>query len=536
MAVFLSKTLSAMRMLLPCCLLFLAVALCAQAGEDAPRPNIVLIMADDMGFSDIGCYGAEIETPNIDRLAAEGIRFTQFYNMAKCETTRAALLTGLYRGDHRAQSMGQLLRDAGYTAIHSGKEHFSSWVPAHCYATESFDRAFTFWASTEYFVPPDSTFRQPYILNGRELHPSEFEVREPPFYQTDAITAYALRWMDTLLAERPEQPFFLYLPYHAAHYPLQARPEDIAKYRGRYRAGWDVIRQRRFDRQRLLGVVPPEARLSPPRGNINQYRGHPGGDEARRALIPLYRPWASLTPAEQDALDLEMAVFAAMVDRLDQNIGRVLAYLEAAGQLDNTLILFLSDNGSCPYDSNRDFDDPPGGAASYRTLSAAWANVGNTPFRFYKQFGHEGGPHTHFIARWPGVIAPGSLTGQPAHLVDILPTLLEVAGGAYPQRVGDEPAIPLHGRSLLPVFRGEQRPEPAFLLSGFGERFRMFRQGDWKLVRVNDGSWQLYHLGDDPTELDDLAGRHPDRVQAMEQAYREVMADLESARRPAGSR
>lgn len=500
---------------------FILVLACSRPEEKPIRPNIVLIMADDMGFSDIGCYGSEVATPNIDRLANEGMRFTQFYNMAKCETTRSALLTGLYRGDERAQSMGQLLRDAGYTAIYSGKEHFSGWVPEHCYATESFDRAFTFWASTEYFVPPDSTFRKPYILNGRELHPSEFEVSQTPFYQTDAITDYALRWMDTLVAGK-EDPFFLYLPYHAAHYPLQARPEDITKYRGKYRKGWDEVRRQRFEKMKKLGVIPETAQLSPPEGNINEFRGHPKGDEEIRAKIPLYRSWESLTPEEQDALDLEMAVFAAMVDRLDRNIGRVLSYLEEKGKLDNTLILFLSDNGSCPYDSNRDFEYPPGGRESYRTLSAAWANVGNTPFRYFKQYGHEGGGHTHFIARWPGVTKPGSLTDQPAHVVDILPTLLEAAGTDYPAQANGETTLPLHGQSMLPIFRGGQRTAPQYILSGFTERFRMFRQEDWKIVRVNAGDWELYNLREDPTEMHNLAGAQPEQVEELVNHYEAV--------------
>ncbi len=500
-------------------LLCACACLSCQQKELPPRPNILLIMADDIGYSDIGSFGAEIETPHLDRLAEEGIRLTQFYNMAKCETTRSAMITGLYRGDARARSMGGLLRDAGYYTITSGKEHFSDWVPDSCYATYSFDRSLTFWATTEYFVPPDSTFSRPFFLQGRELHAREIKAEQQPMYKTDFITDYALRWLDTALLT--DRPFFLYLPYHAAHYPLQARPADIAKYRGKYRRGWDEVRSERYRRMLELGVIPASAPLSPPSDNVNRFRGHPEGFAEERRAFPLYRPWSSLDAAEQDDLDLEMAVFAAIIDRMDQNIGRVLDHLDKAGQLDNTLILFLTDNGSCPYDSNRNFNIPPGPADSYRCLSAAWANVGNTPYRYFKQYGHEGGSHTHFIARWPGVIPAGALSPEPAHVVDLLPTLLEAGHGAYPESVNGRPSLPLHGRSLMPVLKGGEREDPAYIISGFSERFRMYREGPWKIVHLNGTGWELYNLAEDPTELHDLSDEDPERVEAMLGRYRD---------------
>ena len=359
---------------------------------------------------------------------------------------------------------------------------------------------------------PNIAWQNPFFLNGEEIAAEDMPVSDPPFYKTDVLTDYALDFLDN--AEASGKPFFLYLPYHPGHYPLQAREEDIARYRGSYLQGWDAVRAARYERMRELGVVPVNARLSPPEDNVNAYRGPYRGDIYR------YRPWESLSEAEQDALDLEMAVYAAMIDRLDQNIGRVIAKLERMNALEDTLIVFLSDNGACPYDSNRDFSIPPGGPASYRTLSAAWANVGNTPFRFYKQYGHEGGAHTHFIARWPAAVAPG-LTDQPAHVADLLPTLLEVAGASYPQSADGTPTPTLDGSSLLPVLRGETRPEPEILISGFTERFRMVRMGDWKLVRVNAQAWELYNLADDPTELDDRAASDTSTLDALVGRYQD---------------
>jgi arylsulfatase len=397
-----------------------------------------------------------------------------------------------------------------------GKEHFSRWVPDHVYAKHSFDRSLVYWAINPYFAPPDGEWANPFELDGATIDVGEMPVSRPPFYKTDVLTDYALGFLDE--ASRSGRPFFLYLPYHVAHYPLQAREEDIARYRGRYREGWDRIRARRFQRMRELGVVSLHARLSPPEDNINKYRGPFRGDVYR------YRPWNDLEDEEKDALDLEMAVFAAMVHRLDENVGRVLQRLDELGVGDDTLVLFLSDNGSCPYDSNRDFSVPPGGPASYRTLSAAWANVGNTPWRFYKQYGHEGGAHTHLIAHWPGVISPG-LTHAPAHVVDLLPTLVDLAGAEYPGVVQGRLTPALDGRSLWPVLQGGTRPEPEILISGFTERFRMVRVGDRKIVRVNAGPWALYDLAQDPTELNDLAGPRPEEVAEIAEAYRRWIRD-----------
>lgn len=481
-------------------------------------PNIVLIMGDDIGFSDLGCYGSEIATPNLDKLADQGVRFKQFYNMSKCETTRSVLMTGHYTGDQRSVSIGKVLRDAGYYTIHSGKEHFKKWVPSSVYAKNVFHESYTFWACNEFFITPDSSFQRPFILNGNEIHARDLYYNGNDFFKTDAFTDFALDKLKT--REDQNKPFFLYLPYGAAHYPLQARPEDIAKFKGKYMPGWDQLRQKRYEKMIAQGILDPKYKLSDPTSNINKFRGHPKGDEERRSQIPLYRPWDTLSESEKEELDLEMAVFAAMVHRMDFNIGRVVKYLEETGKLDNTLIMYLSDNGSCPYDSNRDFEHFPGDPAGYRTLSAAWANLGNTPFKYFKQFGHEGGTHTHFIAHWPKRIQANQITNQPGHLVDLFPTILDATGVVYPKMINTKPALPLQGSSILPILEGGVRPELPFIASGFQNKFRMYREGDWKIVTANNEGWELYNVADDLTETNNLADTFPEKVETLENALR----------------
>ncbi|MEO0340893.1 MAG: sulfatase-like hydrolase/transferase, partial [Bacteroidota bacterium] len=337
------------------------------------------------------------------------------------------------------------------------------------------------------------------------------EYEQAPMYKTDFITDYALKWMDE--AFEKDDPLFLYLPYHAAHYPLQARPEDIEKYRGKYLKGWDKLRAERFERMQSLGVLAANTKMSPPEGNLNTLRG---------PLIPDYvdyYPWESLSEGKKDTLDLEMAVYAAIIDRMDQNIGRVLEKLKAEGELENTLIMFLVDNGACPFYSNKS-DVLPGPADSYWCQRAAWANVGNTPFRQYKQCGHEGGSHTPFIAYWPEKIEPNTITEQPGHVVDVLPTFLDVLETEYPDSIAGFPTISVAGSSLLPIFEGEQREEPLYFISGL-DKHRMFRIGDYKIVRLNSGPWELYNIKEDPSELVNLAATNPERLA-------EVLRDVEA--------
>lgn len=481
-------------------------------------PNIVLIMGDDIGYSDIGCYGAEIHTPNLDKLAAGGLRFKTFYNMAKCNPTRSTLITGLYKGNDQAISFIPLLKDAGYQAVISGKEHFDGWVPKDCYFAETFDKAFTFWATTEYFVPPSGKFERPFYMDGQEMDATEIEAEILPKYKTDFITDYGLKWLDEMMQNKDE-PFFLFLPYHAAHYPLQARPEDIAKYKGKYLKGWDKIRAERFERMKEIGILDADVKLSPPEGNSNKFRGHPKGWDEIREKFPTYYPWDAMTQQEKEDKDLEMAVFAAIIDRMDQNIGRIIQKLEQAGELDNTLILFFTDNGSCPFDSNKNFDIPPGPTESYRCLAPTWGNVGNTPFRLYKQNGHEGGANTHFIAHWPKVISPNQITDQVGHVADLFPTFLEMAGISYPTTYQNKTTLPLDGQSLLPIFKGQQRPPTEHIISGFTEKFRMYRSGDWKIVKENNADWELYNMVKDKTEMNNLTKTNSGKLEEMVGQY-----------------
>ena len=492
--------------------------------QEIDKPNIVLIMGDDIGFSDLGCYGSEIQTPNLDKLAENGIRFRTFYNSAKCNPSRSSLLTGLYKGNNRAVNLAALLDSAGYLTIHSGKEHFDSWVPQQCYAEHAFQQSFTFWATTEYFIPPKGDFSRPFFLNGKQLQTVEIDNNSEPFYKTDVTTDYAIRFLDQ--NRSPDKPFFLYLPYHAAHYPLQAKPEDIEKYRGNYLIGWDSIRQNRYDRMIEMGLIDDRYLLSEPSDNINRFRGHPKGDSIRRSQIPKYRPWNTLSELEKDELDLEMAVFAAMVDCMDQNIGRIINWLKENDEYDNTLIMYMSDNGSCPYDQNRNFDYPPGPAESFRSLSAAWANAGNTPFRYFKQFGHEGGAHTHFIVHWPEKIRKGVITNQVGHITDVYPTLLEAAGIPYSNEINRTKTIPLHGSSLMPILLGQKRPEPEYFISGYSERFRMFRTDGHKIVKANARNWELYNIIEDPTEINNLADQKPDIVSQLSNRYQQVIMKI----------
>lgn len=481
------------------------------------KPNVILIMADDIGISDIGCYGSEINTPNIDKLAEKGLRFKTFYNMAKCNPTRSTMLTGLYEGGEGAVHIAQLAKQANYFNIMSGKEHFDDWVPDYCKVENVFDHSFSFWATTEYFVPPSGEYSRPFYLEGRELKAEEIEHEIAPKYKTDFITDYAMEWLDEAFGK--EDPFFLYLPYHAAHYPLQARPEDIAKYRGRYLKGWDQIRKERFARMKELKVLPQNTTLSAAEGNLNKRRG---------PLVSEYTDyyvWDGLSEAQQDSLDLEMAVYAAIIDRMDQNIGRVLDKLRKKGELENTLILFLADNGSCPFYSNKIKDVQPGPAHSYWSLRSTWANVGNTPYRQFKQAGHEGGCHTPFIACWPGVIEPGTITDQPGHVVDIAPTCLDIFDIQYPDSIHGFPTLPLHGSSLLPILKGEEREEPEYFISGISG-FRMFRKADSKIVQLNGGSWELYNIKVDPSETNNLASSHPEKLNQMSNAFEETLLNL----------
>lgn len=504
----------------------------ASLAAGAERPNVVLIMVDDLGFSDLGFHGGEIATPNLDALAAGGVRFSQFYNTGRCCPTRASLMTGLhphqtgighmtnppgqtvhdlgvpgYRGfiNDQCVTIAEVLRAAGYATLMTGKWHLG-FDQRECWPLQrGFDRYYGCIAgATRYFQPVQP---RGMMLDNTPLEQPEGTTDEA-FYTTDAFTDYAIRFLaEHQVGERQEDPFFLYLAYTAPHWPLQAFEDDIAKYRGRYADGWEQLRQRRYKRQIELGLIDPAWPLSPPSPGIAS--------------------WESLDEAKRDEMDLKMAVFAAMVDRVDQNIGKLVKHLKESGQFENTLILFLSDNGACQEGGvlgRGEFHDVQRrNLENDNSYGEAWANAGSTPFRLYKHFLHEGGSATPFVMHWPARIRPRQdWYSSPAQLIDVLPTLIDLAGAVYPQTRGDQSVPPLEGVSLRPALDGLplERSRPLFLEH---ENNAAIRDGDWKLVGrnvalregVDASKWELYNLREDRTELNNLATAMPDKVREL---------------------
>ena len=482
----------------------------------SPRPNIVIVMADDLGFADLGCYGGEIETPNLDALAKSGLRFTQFYNTAKCHSSRVSLLTGLYCDQAggakltRGATIAEALSRAGYSTAMSGKWHLSRQPTDF-----GFQR---YWGhlsgATNYFIG-DQTFR----LNG---HPWEIPatLNGKPFYTTRAVTDFAIRFLDEMTAH--DAPFFLYVAYNAPHYPLQAPKEAIAKYKGRYNQGWDKLRIARHARQLRSDLLPARWKLSP-----------------RPDHIPA---WDSLTDAEKQWNTRRMEVYAAMVDILDQNIGRLVAHLEKSGVWDNTLFLFCSDNGACPFDRTRGREFDAWDPRSYWCYNVGWANLGNTPFRLYKQNQHEGGISSPLVTHWPANWKPktpslpadptrratplGPVTDQPAHIIDFMATCLDLAGAPYPRTIGNRKIDPLQGLSLVPILQGRLRNPHATLYQHFANN-RALRQGDWKLVSAKGGRWELYNIAEDRTELHDLAEDRREQTNRMAAEWFRIARDID---------
>ena len=471
---------------------------------DRTRPNFILIMVDDMGYSDIGCYGGEVKTPNLDQLAQNGLRFTQFYNTAKCHTTRAELLTGNYAysiGDNNMEhgaTFGEVLRPIGYRTLISGKWH---QVPLP--TTRGFDRYYGLADGCSNFFNPGINARPGEGLPGRKRKSLRrwaiedkvimgYTSPDKKFYHTDAFTDYAIDRLDEYKDE--DNPFVLYLPYTAPHYPLHAWPEDIAKYRGKYKIGWDEIRKQRFKRMNKMGIIGPDHKLTP---------------RASKA-------WDDLSDEQQDAEDLKMAVYAAMIDRVDQNLGRLFAKVKELGEWDNTLIMFLTDNGACSEQPNTTPDIPPGPVESYRTVSVGWANASNTPYRKFKSTDYEGGIRTPFIAHWPGVIKPG-MTNQVGHIIDISATFRDITRAKYPKQIQGKKTKPPVGKSLLPIFKGDERKPHKEIFWRFN-RANAVRQGDLKVVRAGK-VWELYDLKADPTETNNLAKERPMKTAELSQMW-----------------
>lgn len=482
--------------------LTITILLASASLEAAERPNIVMIMADDLGFADLGCYGSEIRTPNLDALAEEGLRFSSFYNTAKCHSSRVSLLTGLYCDQaggaslSRGATFAEVLGKAGYSTSMVGKWHLNGQPTDF-----GFERYWGHLSGATNFFTGDGTFR----LNGEKWEVPKM-LNGKPFYTTHAITDFALDFLDQATAS--DDPFLLYVAFNAPHYPLQAPEAAVRKYDGVYDDGWDKLRVERHQRQLESGLLPDRWKLSP-----------------RPDHIPA---WNSLSEEEQQWEADRMEVFAAMVDLLDHNVGRLVAALEQKKLLDNTLILFCSDNGACPFERTRGRGLKPWDPASYWTYDASWAHLGNTPFRLYKQNQHEGGISSPLIVHWPAGLktAAGEVTRQPGHLIDLMATFVDLAGATYPSQVAERKIDPLQGKSLLPIFQGETREAHERLYFHFGAD-RALRQGPWKLVSAKRGRWELYNMLSDRTETDDLASRHPKRVERMAKEWFRIGRDID---------
>jgi arylsulfatase len=543
-----------MRNLLIAAIVWVSCANLFGAGNEAPRPNIIIILADDMGYSDAGCFGSEIQTPHLDALAAGGVRFTQFYNTGRCCPTRASLLTGLYphqadvghmTGDktdiegyrnnlsHKAVTIAEVLRPAGYSTYMTGKWHVTTdegpRKPKDNWPRQrGFDRFYgTIKGGGSYFDPAMLT---------RENTPispdGDPEYQPEHFYYTDAIADQSSRFIREHHDQKGQQPFFMYVAFTSPHWPLHAPEDAIAKYKGKYDAGYESIRQKRYERMKELGLVDPNWELSPAPMRWSEEK-----DKAWEARC--------------------MEVYAAQIDRMDQGIGRIIDALKDTGSFDNTLVMFLQDNGACAEVMGREMHEDrqrastgpamkpgspqldvfpkftregapirdgranmPGAETSYMAYGKNWANVSNTPFREYKHWVHEGGISTPLIAHWPaGISRRGAMEKQPGHLIDIMPTCIELAGAKYPEKVDAGDVPPMVGVSLLPALAGKmlERKSPIFFEH---EGNRAVRDENWKLVaKGEDGAWELYDMTSDRSEMHDLAAKEPDRVKKMAAAW-----------------
>lgn len=508
------------------------LALTISAATQAP-PNILFIVADDMGYSDAGCYGSEIQTPNLNRLATGGLRFTQFYNTARCWSSRACILTGYYAQSVRrdaitgnfgvniqggaggvrpgwAELLPMYLKPLGYRSYHSGKWHVDG-KPSE----NGFDHDYLSMGGGGYFAATDHSEDDVKLPEPRA---------EENYYSTIAIADHAIKYLKEHAAKYPGQPFFQYLAFHSPHFPLHALPQDIAVYQDRYKSGWDAIRQERFARMKKLGLVNCDlSKLDPvtvPHWNLPEaeLKKRIGENEVGHAV-----PWDTLTAGQKEFQAAKMSVHAAMIHRMDIEIGRVLEQIKAMGAFDNTLICFMSDNGASAEQIIRagghDPSAPIGSPKTYLGIGPGWSSTANTPFRLHKSWEHEGGNATPLIIHWPaGILARGELRNNPSHLIDLVPTVLELVGGKRPATVADLLVPPLHGKSLVAVFTKDNTVQHDYLWWNHDGN-RAIRIGDWKLVADHESPWELYDLSADRSETKNLASVHPEKVKELEQAW-----------------
>lgn len=497
------------------------------------KPNFVIFLADDLGYSDLGCYGSEIATPNLDKLAANGLRFTQFYNTARCWPTRSVLMTG-----HYAQQIGmdpqygkfpswvrtlpQRLALLDYRSYHSGKWHVNN--APRVVADGGFDHSYFIAKQDNHFRP------QRHELDDRPLP-------EPttPWYSSTAIADHAIDFLKEHAQKHADTPFLTYVAFTAPHFPIQAPQEDIAKYKDAYLKGWPATRAARFEKQKELGLVSttlsdPERQITAPSGKESDLQIL-GPGETRHAV-----PWDTLTDEQKQFQATKQAIHAAMIDRMDREIGRVLDQLKAMNAFENTLILFLSDNGASAEvmvrGGGHDKAAPLGAAESYLCLGPGGSTVSNTPFRRHKIWVHEGGISTPFIAHWPkGITAKGDFRHTPAHVIDIAPTLIELAGGM--RTVMPEGAPPFPGRNLSPAFAKDETLSRDYLFFNHSGN-RALREGDWKIVSAadNNNTWELYNLAHDRAESHNLAIIEPERVKQMSARWEKLQSEFESQAGP----
>lgn len=507
------------------CLLLIGGEVYCQESSTAleNRPNIIMIVADDLGFSDLGCYGGEIKTPHLDKMAAEGIQFSQFYNSGVCTISRATMLTGLYarnEGDYLKDNMvtiAEVLNSNGYSTIMSGKWHLGNALP-----NRPVDRGFEDYygpltGSANYFDP--TLGYATFYLNtkGQFYHNEEqiTEVRED-FYLTDALTDYSIQEIKKCVSGN--KPFFLHLAYNAPHFPLQALPEDILKYKGVYDSGYQIWRKNRYEKLLDMGLISPDWKLPDPDSKKGDFRYD----------LPIV-PWNDVVNQMYEAKKME--VYAAMVDRMDQNIGRLMETLKKAGIDDNTMIIFFSDNGGC---ASMPIEDELGDYFQYHLgkeigskntwefCGPGWATVQSSPFRRYKVWTYEGGISTPMIVRWKGKITSHSRTDQPSHIVDIFPTLLDVANISYPVEFKGNRILDLEGESLSSILFKESSEKLEQREIGWGLfGNRAYRKGKWKIVwGVTTEKWELYNMNKDRTETIDLSERYPKIVNDLKKKWK----------------
>jgi arylsulfatase len=501
-------------------LLLLLLALCPSLY--AAKPNVVFILADDLGYSDLGCYGSEIATPNLDSLAKNGLRFTQFYNTARCWPTRGALMSGYYAQQiHRdalpgvggggqgvrqkwARLLPDLLKPAGYRCYHSGKWHIDGKV-----LDGGFDRSLDMKNQGNFFTAKGNS------IDDKPVTPA---ADETGYYATIAVADHAIDCLKDHAVNHAAKPFFHYIPFIAPHFPLHALPEDIAKYRDKYLDGWEKLRAARFARQKEMGITNTtlsalEREVGPPYAFPDDIEKL-GPGEVNRPL-----PWSELTDEQRRFQATKMAIHAAMIDRMDQEIGRILAQIKAMGAFENTLIFFASDNGASAEimvrNGGHDPAAPPGSAASYLCLGPGFSSAANTPHRRHKTWVHEGGISTPLIAHWPaGIRAKGELRHTPAHVIDFVPTVLDLVGIEKPKQWEGEPIPEAPGKSLAPAFAKDETIARDSLW-WMHEDNKAIRVGDWKLVAAKGDAWALYDLKTDRAEQNDLAAKMPEKAKEL---------------------